>query len=373
MLLFSTILFALLFARVVWPLPLGVAWRLGLGVLLALAAFKFQLTRLLGGPMFFAPQLPAWLQLFLCWLYAIVFLLFFLVALSELAQLFPWMCGKGAPARTHGIINAALVAVALVLATWGILRGNATPRLRRVTLEFDNLPEKADGMTIAFLADIHADVVTRSPRVEKMAALANGQNADLVVLVGDFVDGRVGKVASELEPLRSLSAPLGVFGVPGNHEYYSGLDEWMEHLRSLGITMLQNESAVLGNGVILAGVTDPASRHVGGELPDVRKALAGTPADSFKILLAHQPSLAAEAASEGVDLQLSGHTHGGMILGIDRLVGFFNDGFYSGLYTVGERMKLYVTNGAGIWNGFPVRIGHEAEVILLQLKRTPAQ
>ena len=195
MLLFSTILFALLFARVVWPLPLGVAWRLGLGVLLALAAFKFQLTRLMGGPMFFAPQLPAWLQLFLCWLYAIVFLLFFLVAISEFAQLLPWLCGHRVPARAHNIINAAIVAVALVLATWGIFRGNATPRLHRVTLEFDNLPEKADGMTIAFLADIHADVVTRSPRVEKMAALANGQNADLVVLVGDFVDGRVEMVA----------------------------------------------------------------------------------------------------------------------------------------------------------------------------------
>ena len=88
----------------------------------------------------------------------------------------------------------------------------------------------------------------------------------------------------------------------------------------------------------------------------------------MRILGSHQPRLAREAAAHGVDLQVSGHTHGGMIAGVDRLVARFNEGFVSGLYTVGN-MKLYVSNGAGIWNGFPIRIGVPSEIVLIRLRK----
>ena len=143
----------------------------------------------------------------------------------------------------------------------------------------------------------------------------------------------------------------------------------MKFLPTLGIRMLHNEHVLTGgDAVVLAGVTDPVAGIMGKEVPDIRKALAGAPEKGVRILASHQPRLAPEAAAHGVDLQVSGHTHGGMIAGIDRLVARFNEGFVSGLYTVGG-MKLYVSNGAGIWNGFPIRIGVPSEIVLIRLRK----
>ena len=149
------------------------------------------------------------------------------------------------------------------------------------------------------------------------------------------MDGRVAVRGGDLRPLEELSAPLGVFGVPGNHEYYSGYEEWMLFLSGLGIDMLENSHRILAGGKLALGsVTDPA----------------------------------AEAAKSGVALQVSGHTHGGMIVGIDRLVARFNAGFVAGSYRVGD-LRLYVSRGSGIWNGFPIRLGVPSEITLLRLKR----
>ena len=213
------------------------------------------------------------------------------------------------------------------------------------------------------------DGITRADRIRKIVERTNALNPDIVIIAGDFVDGTVPVHGDDLRPLADLKARYGVFGVPGNHEYYSGYEEWMEFLPTLGIRMLHNEHVQTGGGaVVLAGVTDPVAGIMGKEVPDIRKALAGAPEKGVRILAAHQPRLAPEAAEHGVDLQVSGHTHGGMIAGIDRLVARFNEGFVSGLYTVGG-MKLYVSNGAGIWNGFPIRIGVPSEIVLIRLRK----
>ena len=193
--------------------------------------------------------------------------------------------------------------------------------------------------------------------------------SDLILLAGDFVDGRVAVRGGDLRPLEELSAPLGVFGVPGNHEYYSGYEEWMLFLSGLGIDMLENSHRILAGGKLaLGGVTDPAAARFGQETPDLRKTFDGAPPGAVKLLLAHQPKPAAEAAKSGVALQVSGHTHGGMIVGIDRLVARFNAGFVAGSYRVGD-LRLYVSRGSGIWNGFPIRLGVPSEITLLRLKR----
>ena len=118
----------------------------------------------------------------------------------------------------------------------------------------------------------------------------------------------------------------------------------------------------------LPGQTDPAAARFGRETPDLRKTFDGAPPGAVKLLLAHQPKPAAEAAKSGVALQVSGHTHGGMIVGIDRLVARFNAGFVAGSYRVGD-LRLYVSRGSGIWNGFPIRLGVPSEITLLRLKR----
>ncbi len=375
MLLFSFLLAGYVIVRAVLPLQLHWSWKAGFAVPVALTAFKFHLLHWFGGPQFFAPDLPAPLLLTAAWLFAVLFLFFFLLLAADLvrgALRLRLLCRRRKPTSRFRLIgnrvNLSLLLLAVVLAMAGIRAGTAAPTLREVTIRIPKLPEEADGMTIALLADIHADSLTRVERVRRMVDRTNAAEPDLVVLAGDFVDGTVAETGAELLPLRDLSSPLGVFGVPGNHEYYSGYGEWTEFLKRLGIELLENTHRVLPNRIVLAGVTDAAAAGFGLEKPKIDKAFAESPPEAARILISHRPDLAAEAAERGVALMLSGHTHGGMIVGMDRFVAWFNAGYVSGLYRVGA-MRLYVTNGAGIWNGFPVRLGVPSEITLIRLVR----
>ena len=174
----------------------------------------------------------------------------------------------------------------------------------------------------------------------------------------------------DIEPLRDLRASDGVYAIPGNHEYFFDYAAWMQHLRGIGLRMLQNAHAVIdrdGAKLLLAGVTDLSAPSVGEAGPDVAAALSGAPTDVPVILLDHQPRAARRAAARGVALQLSGHTHGGMIRGMDRLVARANGGFVSGRYDV-DGMTLYVSNGTGLWPGFAVRLGRPSELTRITLR-----
>lgn len=376
-LIFGALLAVYVFCRAILPLRLKWGWKVLLAVLLAVAAFKFHLLHLFGGPMFFSPVLPEGVLLAAAWLFSVLFLFFFLLLAADAARLLYLLvlfCLRRKRTERFRIIgnrvNLVLLVMAAVLATVGMVGGTAVPRVREEAIAVNHLPEGADGLTVAVLADLHVDGITRADRIRKIVERTNALNPDIVIIAGDFVDGTVPVHGDDLRPLADLKARYGVFGVPGNHEYYSGYEEWMEFLPTLGIRMLSNGHVLTGEGgaVVLAGVTDPVAAIMGREEPDIRRALAGAPEKGVRILASHQPRLAPEAAEHGVDLQVSGHTHGGMIAGIDRLVARFNEGFVSGLYTVGD-MKLYVSNGAGIWNGFPIRIGVPSEIVLIRLRR----
>lgn len=376
-LIFGALLAVYVFCRAILPLRLKWGWKVLLAVLLAVAAFKFHLLHLFGGPMFFSPVLPEGVLLASAWLFSVLFLFFFLLLAADAARLLYLLvlfCLRRKRTEQFRIIgnrvNLVLLVMAAVLATVGMIGGTAVPRVREEAIAVNHLPEGADGLTVAVLADLHVDGITRADRIRKIVERTNALNPDIVIIAGDFVDGTVPVHGDDLRPLADLKARYGVFGVPGNHEYYSGYEEWMEFLPTLGIRMLSNGHVLTGEGgaVVLAGVTDPVAAIMGREEPDIRRALAGAPEKGVRILASHQPRLAPEAAEHGVDLQVSGHTHGGMIAGIDRLVARFNEGFVSGLYTVGD-MKLYVSNGAGIWNGFPIRIGVPSEIVLIRLRR----
>lgn len=375
-LIFGALLAVYVFCRAILPLRLKWGWKALLAVLLAVAAFKFHLLHLFGGPMFFSPVLPEGVLLAAAWLFSVLFLFFFLLLATDVIRLLYLLvlfCMRKKRTERFRVIgnrvNLALLVFATVLATVGMAGGTGVPRVKEETISVNHLPDGADGLTVAVLADLHVDGITRADRIRKIVERTNALNPDIVIIAGDFVDGTVPVHGDDLRPLADLKARYGVFGVPGNHEYYSGYEEWMEFLPTLGIRMLHNEHVQTGGGaVVLAGVTDPVAGIMGREEPDIRKALAGAPEKGVRILASHQPRLAPEAAAHGVDIQVSGHTHGGMIAGIDRLVARFNEGFVSGLYTVGG-MKLYVSNGAGIWNGFPIRIGVPSEIVLIRLRK----
>jgi predicted MPP superfamily phosphohydrolase len=161
-----------------------------------------------------------------------------------------------------------------------------------------------------------------------------------------------------------------VYAITGNHEYYFNADAWVKEYTRLGLRFLSNSHVRLTKGnasVVLAGVNDDVAPEYGCTGPDLMKALSGVSPNESVILLDHRPGHAAGSAVTGVSLQLSGHTHGGMIRGLDIAAGPANNGFVSGLYQVGD-MALYVSNGAGLWNGFPLRLGKPSEITFITLR-----
>lgn len=374
---------AYIFLRAVRTLRSSWWVKTALSAFILLAAFKFQIISVMGGEMYFAPDVPASVLIAGAWAFAAFLLYFFLLLakniLLDLVKLFQFLIGKirrrswtAAPAEAIQVydnrINLVLLVVAAALSAWGVKEGHRMPRVQELTVEVAALPSEAEGMRIAVLADLHVHQLLRASFVRGVVRQVQALKPDLILIAGDFVDGSVSARGEDLLPLKELSAPEGVYGVAGNHEYYSDYRAWRPFLvKELGIDMLDNRHILLRDGSLaLVGVTDPAADFQGLEAPDFSAALQGIRQGVPVLLLAHRPSLARDAAARGVNLQFSGHTHGGMVLGLDRLVALFNAGFVSGQYRVGST-TLLVSNGTGIWNGFPVRLGAPAEILLVRL------
>ncbi len=359
----ALLLFLTNLGTVLLPLPLPWWGKSLLAALCLVLSFKFPLFRWLGGPMPFAPHLPPWLILLGGWLFAIaLFLALGGLLLSPFQLFLP---------KARGFLSLGLFLISLLAATVGLFWGQRAPRVREFTLSFSGLPEEAEGLTIALLTDLHADGVIAAREIGQMVDLANARHPDLILLGGDLMDGTVEERLADLAPLGRLHAPLGVWAVPGNHEYYSGFAAWREALSSLGVPFLVNEHRMLLPSFALAGIADPASVRHGETPPLLSEALEGLPPDTFVLLGAHNPNLALEAAKQRVPLVLSGHTHGGMVWGLDWLVARKNNGLLSGFYALPPETQLLVSNGAGIWNGFPLRLGHPSEILLITLTRSP--
>lgn len=372
----SPIIAVCVFLIAIRPLAISKWWKAGIFVILCCVASKYFIIRLFGGPAFFAPDLPRWIILFSAWIYAVLLgwfaLLLFSMILYGGFRLGLKLKHKEYPAewKKYWIrLNLGFLGLSLFCTTLGIYWGTQVPPVRERTIYLKDLPESAEGMKIVLLADLHVDYSSDPEFIREVVKRTNGAKPDLIVIVGDFVDGTTERCGGKVALLNQLNAPLGVYGVPGNHEYYSGYDQWMKFLQEEAkIHMLPNRSVKLSNGVYLSGTTDQAARIRKMELPSPEKAVhPEMKPEDCGILLAHNPKLALKA-KDFYDLQFSGHTHGGMILGLDLLVKQMNNGFVSGLYQVDD-MQLYLTNGTGIWSGFPIRFGRPSEIALITLRK----
>jgi len=276
------------------------------------------------------------------------------------------------PGRRHTIsrvLAGTAGAVAVATTGYGYARARTVPT-RAVTAPLARLDPAASGLRIAVLADVH---LTRGLRerswMTETVATVNAAGVDLVAVVGDLVDGRVDELGGFAAPLKDLDAPLGAYFVTGNHEFFSGADEWAAFLPTVGLRVLRNERVeVTHSGVTfdLAGVDDVTGEREGSG-PDLPGALAGRDATRPVILLAHQPVLADQASAAGVDLQISGHTHGGQMWPLHYLVRL-QQGHLAGLERVGDTV-LYTSRGVGSW-GPPVRVGAPPEITILTLRST---
>ena len=230
-------------------------------------------------------------------------------------------------------------------------------------IPLSKLDGRADGYRIALISDIHLGPIRGASEAERIVTMVNRRDADLVAIVGDLVDGSVEQLGRAAAPLRDLRGRDGSYFVTGNHEYYSGYQEWVEEVARLGLRPLRNERVELA-GFDLAGVNDVAGEEFE-DGPDFDRALGGRDTARPVVLLAHHPVQVHEAARHGVDLQLSGHTHGGQMYPFHLLVDL-EQPVRSGLATV-DGTQVYVTNGAGFW-GPPVRVGAAPEITLVELR-----
>ncbi|MCS0637052.1 metallophosphoesterase [Streptomyces sp. LP05-1] len=256
--------------------------------------------------------------------------------------------------------TAAAAAVGTVAhGAHGVLRG---PRLKRITVPLAKLPRAAHGYRIAVVSDIHLGPILGRAHTQRIVDTINGAQPDLVAVVGDLVDGSVADLGPAAEPLARLEARHGSFFVTGNHEYFSGAAQWVDHVRELGLRPLENQRVELP-GFDLAGVNDVAGESEG-QGPDFAAALGDRDRARTAVLLAHQPIVIDEAVRHGVDLQLSGHTHGGQLWPGNYLAELANP-TVAGLERYGDT-QLYVSRGAGAW-GPPVRVGAPSDITLVQL------
>jgi predicted MPP superfamily phosphohydrolase len=276
------------------------------------------------------------------------------------------------PERRRFLLRAsggAAVGLSSALTAWGVHAARKAPQVVEVEVPIAGLPRAFDGYHIVQLSDVHVgETIDKGfilPIVEQVTSLA----PDLIALTGDLVDGSVDKLRADISPFAYLRARDGVLCITGNHEYYSGAEEWCARFRELGLTVLINQHVVVARGaskLLFAGVTDiREGKRVAGHSSDPKAALAGAPPHDVRILLAHQPRSAYAAAPLGYKLQLSGHTHGGQFFPWNLLVGLVQP-LSKGLGKI-EGMWVYVNRGTCYW-GPPNRTGVAAEITSLRLR-----
>ncbi|MFJ3959645.1 metallophosphoesterase [Streptomyces sp. NPDC090036] len=261
--------------------------------------------------------------------------------------------------RTVGGTAAAVALGTVGAGTYGVMRG---PRVKRVQVPLAKLPRAAHGFRIAVVSDVHLGPVLGRAHAQRIVDTVNRTQPDLIAIVGDLVDGSVPDLGPSAEPLRRLTARHGSFFVTGNHEYFSGAEQWIEHVRELGLTPLENARQEMPH-FDLAGVND-IQGELEGSGPDFQAALGDRDRSRAAVLLAHQPVVIHDAVRHGVDLQLSGHTHGGQLWPGNYLAELANP-TVAGLERYGDT-QLYVSRGAGAW-GPPVRVGAPSDITVVEL------
>jgi len=352
-----------------WALPVltTTPCRVMAAILLLGIAQYHALQIVMTGTMF-SPELPRLLVILFGWAFCAFVLLIVITLLLDLIGLaLKLLSGERNRPSRRGRASAAVLAA--LLSVYGVHQAVQVPAVKRVSIEIANLPAGLEGMRIVQLSDLHISRLFNAPWTASVIEKTNALNADLVVITGDLIDGTPEARQHDVAALGELRAPLGVIAIPGNHEYYFQERQWRQVFELLGMHMLVNEHVLVTRNdqqLAIAGVADEVAVNYNQSAPDLSQAIADIPPQTPVVLLKHRPENASASAAAGVAVQLSGHTHGGMILGLDQIARYANDGFISGVYQVAD-MTLYVSNGTALWNGFPVRLGVPPEITELTL------
>lgn len=369
---------ALVIVIVGFILPLRLSWRSKaiMCVIALLAVSKSYIYHIVGGNTY-DPEIPYNLSfvfdiarttmLFLMLLVLVRFVLnclYRIVKLSWSVSLLP----------TFSLFHAQLMLlVSFACACYGTSCAYGMPEIKPYEFTIERLDPRLDGMRLVVMSDIHVSSPTDVNLIYKMVHKVNSLEPDLILLPGDLMDGSVEQRRPITNLLFELKAKYGTFISSGNHEYYSGYQEWRDYFEQGGFISLDNKVVELldnqGKPLMnLGGITDPRAARFNLPMPDPQGVIKALDPQAPSIILSHRPQYAPDfAASKQVDLVVSGHTHGGLVVGLDRLVANANGGFVSGLYQLGDT-KLVVCNGTMLWMGMPLRLGVPSQILLITLR-----
>jgi predicted MPP superfamily phosphohydrolase len=302
------------------------------------------------------------------WL-GVVWQLFVWTLAGEVVRLALLAAGVPDPLRARAVALVVLGWTVAILG-WGAYRALGPVPVREREVHLDGLGAGLDGLRIVQITDTHLGPFLSAAWAGRIAAQVNALGADVLAHTGDLVDGSLGARRHQVEPLGAATARDARVFITGNHEYYSGAREWTDYMSSLGWTVLRNRHVVVRRGadaLVVAGIDDRTAARSGvpGHGADLDAALAGAPEGAPVVLLAHQPRQVLDAVGR-VDLQLSGHTHGGQLWPFGWLVRL-DQPTLAGLSRHGPRTQLYTSRGTGFW-GPPFRIFAPPEIAVLTLR-----
>jgi predicted MPP superfamily phosphohydrolase len=298
------------------------------------------------------------------WL-GIIFLLFCTLLVADLITGFGLLMKQQAPLiRTLGLVAG------VVLSVIAFVQGMRAPVVNHYEVTVEELPQQADGLTIAVLSDLHIGATLGKDWLSDRVRQVNAMQPDAIVILGDIIEGfsALEGVPNMKSAFADLRAPLGVWAVLGNHDHHGGHNSTSALLEDAGIDVLRNEWKELRPGLVIAGIDDGGFGHGAGERARrIRQTLNDYPADAATILLSHRPEAISEAAQAKVDLMLSGHTHGGQIWPFSYVVRSLNP-ILEGQHEH-KGMKIVVSRGTGTW-GPRMRLWKPGEILVITLRAT---
>ncbi|AYG85002.1 hypothetical protein DWB77_07217 [Streptomyces hundungensis] len=368
-LLWTVPCWVLLYTGQRWPLPVA----LGGTLLFALGLITMPLAMARGH----GPRRQDWAAIVGDTLLGASWVLFtWSVLLGVLLRLALTVADAGDGRSRARIVTWAILGTAAVLLAWGYAEARRIPRVRRLDVQLPRLGAELDGTRVVLITDTHYGPLDRARWSARVCETVNSLRADLVCHTGDIADGTAERRRAQAAPLGTIEATGARVYVTGNHEYYSEAQGWVDLMGELGWEALRNRHLLLergGDTLVVAGVDDVTAEASGlaGHRAHLAAALQGADSSHPVLLLAHQPKFVDRAAARGVDLQLSGHTHGGQIWPFHHLVRIDQPAL-AGLSRHGDRTLLYTSRGTGFW-GPPFRIFAPSEITLLVLRSPQRQ
>ncbi len=273
-----------------------------------------------------------------------------------------WRGGHNRASLTVFYLSAALIS-SLTLA--GAINARF-PRVRHLAVKIEK-PAPIAKMRLVLATDVHLGTLIHNSRMQELVRLINAQSPDLICFGGDLFDEDVLSLSRQnmAEVLQQLTAHHGVYAIPGNHEHISGIDRALEYMQRAGIIVLRDRAEKVADALWLIGRDDRQSNYFGRQRLQLTNVMEGVDRTMPLILLDHQPFHLEEAAAQGVDLQLSGHTHHGQLFPFQ----FITNAIYevSWGYLAKGKTHYYVSCGAGTW-GPPVRLGNRPEIVVIDLE-----